>query len=125
MLIKVLLIVLCLYASAYADPFLQTNNISYVGSVPNYCYVYIDGSGTPIKTAVSLDGAGQPYCRVDVSSLSVGVHTILLSVAYEIGGVASSESSAVNVGQITKEACTDASVCMYKYQLANIVLWYK
>jgi hypothetical protein len=106
-----------------ADPFLVSGTWNV--DKPTHCYLYLDGSATPIKSLVGTRGDGSVYCRPDLSSLTVGTHTAEISGAIESGGILQVESTKSVLSPISKEICPDASVCIYKYQMGDTIIWYK
>jgi len=124
MKIVIFMILLSITVPAKADPFIVSN--AFTGAtMPTHCYLYVDGSPTPTKSGVSISGTGTVTCRADVGTLDVGTHTLQISGALESGGVLLYESSIVTINNLIKENCSDASVCIYKYQFGDTIIWYK
>ena len=120
-----LILLLLLPTSAGADPFLTSAVWAAGTTQPTHCFEYIDGSGTPVESQVATRSDGAVFCRIDLAGLATGSHSISSSGAIKAGGVLMTESSQTSIGVVTKEACSDASVCIYKYQLKDRIIWYK
>jgi len=111
--------------SATADPFIISDAFTAGQIQPTHCYVYVDDSSTPEESTVALNHNGQAFCRYDLVALTTGTHLIEISAAFKSGGILQAESETVALSQITKDACSDASVCIYKYQIGTTIIWYK
>lgn len=122
---KLIYLLIFIPSLCWADPFLYTDSYPTSGTQPTHCYLYVDGSGTPIKSLVGVKGNGDVYCRVDLSGVTVGTHTLQLSAAIESGGVLQSESTKTSLKTLLKENCGDPVICIFKYQYGETILWYK
>jgi len=109
-----------------ADPFLVSNTCTSSGTLPTHCYVYVDGEVTAsLKSPVGVNSDGTVYCRVNLQPLTVGIHTAKISSVLEVAGVVTAEAPPATLTPITKDACSDATLCEYKYQFAGAIVWYK